>query len=172
MTEVAAFTSHPATWSEEKLLSQCVSRRQRRSGPGGQHRNKVETAVIYLHEPSSLTGSANEKRAQEANRKAALFRLRVNLALQIRCTAQTDCSQLWLSRTNQGRLKVRPTHTDFPALLSEALDAVMADSGSLELAAVKFQCTKSQLFKFLRLEPRAARQVNDLRIAHGMKRLK
>ena len=40
-------SSHPATWPEGRLLKHCSSRRQRRSGPGGQHRNKVETAVVY-----------------------------------------------------------------------------------------------------------------------------
>ena len=36
---------HPAALPFDALLKECEVRRLRRSGPGGQHRNKVETAV-------------------------------------------------------------------------------------------------------------------------------
>ena len=173
MTEVGdGISSHPATWPEGRLLKYCSSRRQRRSGPGGQHRNKVETAVVYEHEPTSVTGSANEKRSQEANRKMALFRLRVNLALAVRCSAQPQCSELWSRRCARGKLQVNPRHQDFPSLLSEALDQVLDSLGDLEPAAALLQCSKSKLFKFLKLEPRAAQLVNDVRESQGLKRLK
>ncbi len=36
---------HPATWTTEQLLEQCDLRTQRRSGPGGQHRNKTSSCI-------------------------------------------------------------------------------------------------------------------------------
>ena len=45
------------------------------SGPGGQHRNKVETGVRLHHRPSGLTVTAVERRSQHANREAAFERL-------------------------------------------------------------------------------------------------
>lgn len=44
-------------------------------GPGGQHRNKVETGVRLTHRPSGLVVTATERRSQSANRDAAYERL-------------------------------------------------------------------------------------------------
>lgn len=49
------------------------------SGPGGQHRNKVETGVRLIHRPSGVTVTATERRSQHANREAAFERLAARL---------------------------------------------------------------------------------------------
>jgi protein subunit release factor B len=45
------------------------------SGPGGQHRNKVETGVRMTHLPSGITVTATERRSQFANREMAFERM-------------------------------------------------------------------------------------------------
>ncbi len=167
---VASDRTHPAAVTEEILLRDCELRRQRRSGPGGQHRNKVETAVVITHVPTGICGEASERRSQEENRCRALFRLRVNLALQVRSPLTRDqlvASELWTSRCRAGRLVINPEHADFPALLAEGLDVLAAAELDARQAAALLGCSSSQLIRFLQHEPRAMGWVNDQRRANG-----
>lgn len=153
---------HPAALPEEELLRECTVRRQRRSGPGGQHRNKVETAVIITHVSTKIHGEASERRSQEENRRRALFRLRVNLALQVRMPGEGAQlpSDLWNSRIQGGKLSINPGHADFPAILAEALDILSLVEMDAKEAAQCLKCTSSQLIKMLQSEPRAIEMVN------------
>ena len=49
-------------------------------GPGGQHRNKTESAVRLTHPPTGVTVTATERRSQHENREVALERLRERIA--------------------------------------------------------------------------------------------
>ena len=47
----------------------------RSSGPGGQHVNKVSTAVTLRHRPSGISVTVQDSRSQAINRKLACERL-------------------------------------------------------------------------------------------------
>jgi len=165
---------HPATLEVDELLKQCAESRTRRSGPGGQHRNRVETAVIIKHSASGISAEANERRSHADNRVVAIFRLRINLALKVRTTAQPDDrpSDLWQHRTRQGRLSVNPSHCDFPALLAESLDRLSGAGWDTTLAAKRSGITTSQFVRFLKHEPRAFALLNDQRRELGLRPLR
>lgn len=168
---------HPAALPIDQLRKNCALRRTRRSGPGGQHRNKVETAVILTHEPTGISAEANERRSQAENLEGALLRLRVNLAIDFRTPLELAAdsytpSELWQGRCLGGRISVNSAHEDFPALLAEALDVLAASADDPKTAGAHLGCTPSQLVKFLKQEPRALASVNRRRAAAGQHELK
>ena len=90
--ETAATTSPDATatnqaaaylsLSDAELLRQCDVDTYRASGPGGQHRNKTESAVRLRHKPTGCVSQSCEQRSQHMNRETALGRLRQAISLK------------------------------------------------------------------------------------------
>ena len=83
----------------EILKRQVILETYRSSGPGGQRKNKVETAVRLKHLPSGVTVVATEHRSQAENRRLAFERLRKRL--------------IKLNRPLRRRI---PTHTPWKAI--------------------------------------------------------
>jgi len=161
--------NHPAASSPEQLWGECKVRRLRRSGPGGQHRNKVETAISLRHLPTDVGAEASERRSQAQNRALALFRLRVNLALEVRrpCGPDHVPGAVWQLRCGGG-LKISASNDDFPALLAEVLDVLAALDADPKWGAAVLGCTPSQLIRLLKLDPRALLLVNRWRSQRGV----
>jgi len=161
---------HPATIETEQLAQECDVRRTRRSGPGGQNRNKVETTVVVQHRPTGIVAEASERRSQAENQRIAYFRLRVKLALEVRVPVNLGAqpSLRWQSRCRGGRIEVSTTHDDFPALLAESLDVIEHTMLDIRAAAEFLGCTPSQLTKFLKSEPKALTLLNQLRGKAGL----
>jgi len=95
-------------------------------------------------------------------------RLRVKLAIELRCPAEATNSPLWESRTAGGKLSVNAEHDEFPAHLAEALDAIAQLDFDLAAAATKLGVSSSQLVKFLKIEPAALASVNLARLERGL----
>ena len=164
---------HPVTLPIDVLLQHCEIRRSRHSGPGGQHRNKVETAIEITHLPSGIISFAAERRSQEQNRQVAIGRLRLLLAVRIRAVgnAEVNPSALWRSRCRQQKIACNEHHEDFPVMIAEALDAIDAKEFDVKKAAAALGCSTSQLVRFIAIVPEALVAVNTERMSRGLHRL-
>ena len=162
---------HPASLPTEVLLADCDIQFQRRSGPGGQHRNRVDTACWIQHVATGIDAQGTERRSQGQNKSMALFRLRLKLAAKCRTPTNRDrhqCSELWCRRRQGEKMSVNPEHEDYPALLAEALDVIVARRYDLAGAAGVLGITMSQLSRLVRHHKFAFGVVNDGRKAVGL----
>ena len=91
----------PPSTDLEALARDCDIEFTRAGGPGGQHRNKAETAVRITHRPSGVTVVASERRSQARNKMVGLKRLADKLVAIER--------ERVLSRQRENRLATRPT---------------------------------------------------------------
>lgn len=65
----------------------CIRQTFRAGGPGGQHQNKTETGVRWVHEPSGARGEARDSRSQHDNARNAWRRM-----------VESKQFQLWLKK--------------------------------------------------------------------------
>ena len=79
----------------ETLRNEVVIETSRSSGPGGQRRDKKETAIRLTHLPSGIRVVASERRSQAMNLEIAFNRLRAKLAR--------------LNQPRKRRIRTRPT---------------------------------------------------------------
>ncbi|TVQ01286.1 MAG: peptide chain release factor-like protein [Planctomycetaceae bacterium] len=167
---------HPAVLPAERLVADCRMSQLRRSGPGGQHRNKVSTAIRWLHIPSGIAAEASESRDQSRNRDEALRRLRCRLAIRLRsrrCSpasaaqpvdgSETQLRRLWGER----RLRISARHVDYPAVLALVLDDLHLAGGQPSLVGSKWQASTTRLVSLVKQETEALIEVNRWRQHHG-----
>lgn len=156
----------------DTLLQQCDLRTQRRSGPGGQHRNKTSSGVFLTHRPTDCVGEATERRSQAQNREVALDRLRFTLAIEIRTPSPLDRdhgdpdeSAIRL-RYHGHSLRLNDANEDKPAVLSLVLNDLWAAGGQPSLVADLWGVSTSRIVGLVRSVPAALTWVNRVRAHH------
>ena len=158
------------------LLGQCAVDVYRASGPGGQKRNKTESAVRLRHRPSGLTAKAEESRSQHENKARALRRLRRTIALELRRAVNVEDfepGELLRSCISRSRkLSVGRRDQRYNIAVWEILDVMHACGMRLSTAASLLGVSTANLSSFLRGDRALWRRVNELRTAAGLKTLK
>jgi hypothetical protein len=164
-------SSHPANLIDTELQAQCRVDRYRGSGPGGQNRNKLETAIRLTHIPTGTVVTGTERRSQHDNLAAALWRMRLALAIAVRSPAYLirDPSPLWVSRRSPGgQIAVNEHHPDLPLLLAEALDFLAAEGWQSGPAGQRLGVSPSQLLKLVHKDSHAFAHLNQERAKVGL----
>ncbi len=157
---------HPSQWPIDRLEQDCRWTFGRASGPGGQHRNKVETAARIEHLPSGTRASATEERSQSKNRDVAMHRLRCQLAIEI--NSPDFHTGLWENYNRQGKIRIATSNPDYPALLAETIGTIRQHLGDLKAASESLGTSATQLIKLLATYPPALDWLNRERVAAGM----
>lgn len=161
---------------DRQLLAQCEVHTYRASGPGGQKRNKTDSAVRLHHGPTKLIVVATESRSQHENKARALRRLRQAIALQVRRPVDraTFTPPAWfgeaLGPDRQQRLSVKSPVYWHAARL--ALDVLDACAGAVAEAAALLGMSTAQLIRLIETDPKAWEQANRIRQRHRCKPLR
>src|SRR5690349_19434209 len=160
--------------SDDALIAQCEVDRYRASGPGGQHRNKTDSAVRLRHRLSGVTAIGEDSRSQAENKVHAVRRLRAAIALEVRepiASVSPRLAAVVAGGTAPLGAKTRLTG-EYWAAIAELLDLLVA--GGLEIAATaqRLGITTGALSKLLLHDDAVARKVNDLRRAAGLRPLR
>ncbi|MHC4092102.1 MAG: peptide chain release factor family protein [Planctomycetota bacterium] len=152
---------------DRALLAQCQVDTYRASGPGGQKRNKTDSAVRLRLREAGLIVTASESRSQHENRARALRRMRRQIAFGLRRGIDLDAyqpsEQLAGCLTRSAQLVVGKRDVRYPPVVGEVLDVVVACDARVSLAAAKIGITTGALTTFLSRDAKLLDQVNRMR---------
>ncbi|MCD4700030.1 MAG: peptide chain release factor-like protein [Phycisphaerae bacterium] len=167
------------TLDDAALLGQCDVNIYKSSGPGGQHRNKVSSAIRLMHGPTGITAQGNDNRSQHANKRDALKRLRAKIACQVRRSVDPEqpppevtASCLFTPKgavaDAKKRLQVGRRDKRFWAVGQFLLDVLDACGGRLSEAAGALEITTSNLTSVLKQDRHLYAAAQEIRKRHGL----
>ncbi len=161
---------------DAELLKQCDVDTYRASGPGGQKRNKTESAIRLRHHPTDLMAVANESRSQHENRRKAIKRLKFTIALHVREPIDLENHQprdeLADCLREFRKLRVGKRDRRYNFVVAELLDCLDASGGRVAPVAKLLGISTANLVDFLGSDDKLWARVNQIRSARGLATLK
>ena len=164
--------------SDDQLIAQCEVDRYRASGPGGQHRNKTESAVRLRHKPTKISAIGEDSRSQSENKQHAVRRLRSAIALEVREPVTLDgyVPSVRLASFVAGGTAPLGAKTKLTggywAAIGEMLDLLVTNNLEIGTSAQLLGIPTGALSKLLLHDDAVARVINDLRRARNMRPLR
>jgi hypothetical protein len=162
--------------TDDELLRQCSVETFRASGPGGQHRNKTDSAVRLRHNPTGIVAQAYERRSQHENKAVALRRLREAIALEVRQPVDVERYETPLELaallSSAGRQRIGPKNERYWPGIAALLDLFVALDCSVSDTARHLGVSTGALSRLLLDSPPVTAKANELRTARGMRPLR
>lgn len=160
--------------SDDALIAQCEVDRYRASGPGGQHRNKTESAVRLRHKLTGVSAIGEDSRSQSENKLHAVRRLRSALALEVRePVLEPSARLLKFAAAGTAPLGAKTKLTgEYWAGIAELLDLLVANNLEIGTTAQHLGITTGAMSKLLLHDDAVGRVVNDLRRSKSMRPLR
>lgn len=153
---------------DEALLRQCREECFRASGPGGQHRNKTDSAVRLTLLGGEVTAQCTDHRSQHRNRAEALRRLRTELAIELRLPLPPEsAAECWDGPWRLGRKDRR-----YAPFLAHVLDVMAHYDWAVGHAAQALGISTGKLVRTLAQDPQAWNAVNQSRAKLGLVNLR
>ncbi len=157
------------------LIAACAVDTFRASGPGGQKRNKTDSAVRLRHAPTGVSAEADESRSQHENRARAARRLRLAIATEVREPIDLGAWEpppalTLLIRVGSGpAIRREPRYATAIAMVFDVLEA---SRWSLADAAARLGVSTAALGRFVAEEEAVFRAANTRRRARGLSPLR
>ncbi len=166
---------------DEKLMAECLVETYRSGGPGGQHRNKTDSAVRLTHRSTGVVVTATERRSQHENRHRAIVRLRKAIAVRVRERPDLPIAGAEY-HLPKGPLRAVLTDPQWPRVsqksdaylvaAAQILDHLEAAEGKVSDEAARLGVSTASLVKFLLLDEDLWEEANRLRARFGQKPLR
>ena len=151
--------------TDEELLKHCRIDTFRATGPGGQHKNKTDSAVrLSLIEDVTIKATAVEDRSQHRNRVTATKRLRREIAYMMRLEV--------LSENWSGDIKMNIDNPRYPFFIALVLDSLYINNFKLSDSARAIGLSTGQLNKALKRDKQLWDFINTQRQKAGLKNLR
>jgi hypothetical protein len=159
--------------SDDELFAQCEFDRYRASGPGGQKRNKTDSAVRLRHRPTGLIVTAADSRSQHENRARALKRLRAALAFDLRQPTEGTTPPVAIQQAlSTGKLAMKERDPNFLPAAAWALDILFEQQGRLAETAERLGVSTGNLVRFLETSTDCWQAAMQIRTEMGQKPLR
>jgi hypothetical protein len=158
----------PWTLPDDKLLAESRLDSFVASGPGGQHRNRKNTAVRITHLPTKISTVAADSRSHRENQIHALRELRHKLALELRREIDPLTYRPPDFFAEYPSLRMNAKNPLYPEAIAQVLDVLQAMQQEAPKAAVLLGVSTSALLRFLHDDPALWVKVNELRAELGM----
>jgi len=143
---------------DDALAALCEVEHTRGSGPGGQKRNKTSSAVRITHVGTGFSARAEAERSQRDNRRAALKRIRWQLALGLRDTPAP--------------LTLRSMNARVPLEAAKVIDHLDAHAYSLRDTAATLGVTTGALSTWILSSDDVLTHVNQSRKSRNLRPLR